>query len=93
VVQLACSRMRMTPAEAISASTINGAHALGCAAKVGSLEPGKSADLLILNISDHRELAHHFGMNLVHSTMKRGQFIYEEGEVAPRLPKDLRPAW
>jgi imidazolonepropionase len=93
VVQLACSRMGMTPAEAISASTINGAHALGCAPKVGSLEPGKSADLLILNISDHRELALHFGMNLVHSTMKRGQFIYEEGEVAPRLPKDLRPAW
>jgi len=93
VVKLACSSMGMTPAEAISAATINGAHALGCADKVGSLEPGKSADLLILGISDYRELAHHFGMNLVHTTMKRGEIIYQEGEVAPRPPKDLRPAW
>jgi imidazolonepropionase len=93
VVKLACSCMGMTPAEAISAATINGAHALACADKVGSLEPGKSADLQILNISDYRELAHHFGMNLVQTTMKRGEFIYQEGEVAPRPPKDLRPAW
>ncbi len=93
VVNLACLRMGMTPAEAITAATINGAHALGCADKLGSLEPGKLADLLILNISDHRELAHHFGTNLVHSTMKRGEFIYEEGPVAPRPARDLRPAW
>jgi imidazolonepropionase len=93
VVNLACLRMGMTPAEAITAATINGAHALGCADKLGSLEPGKLADLLILNISDYRELAHHFGTNLVHSTMKRGEFIYEEGPVAPRPARDLRPAW
>jgi imidazolonepropionase len=93
VVHLACLRMCMTPAEAITAATINGAHALGCADKLGSLEPGKLADLLILNISDYRELAHHFGTNLVHSTMKRGEFIYEEGPVAPRPARDLRPAW
>jgi imidazolonepropionase len=93
VVNLACLRMAMTPAEAVTAATINGAHALGCADKLGSLEPGKLADLLILNISDYRELAHHFGTNLVHSTMKRGEFIYEEGPVAPRPARDLRPAW
>ncbi|HEV3332462.1 MAG TPA: amidohydrolase family protein [Bryobacteraceae bacterium] len=93
VINLACLRMSMTPAEAITAATINGAHALGCADKLGSLEPGKLADLLILNISDYRELAHHFGTNLVHSTMKRGEFIYEEGSVAPRPARDLRPAW
>jgi imidazolonepropionase len=93
VVSLACLRMGMTPAEAITAATINGAHALGCAEKFGSLEPGKIADLLILNISDYRELARHFGTNLVHSTMKRGEFIYEEGLVAPRSARDLRPAW
>jgi imidazolonepropionase len=93
VVHLACVRMGMTPAEAITAATINGAHALGCAGKHGSLEPGKLADLLILNISDYRELAHHFGTNLVHSTMKRGEFIYEEGLVAPRPARDLRPVW
>ena len=93
VVKLACLRMGLTPAEAICAATINGAHALGCADRIGSLEPGKAADLLILNISDYRELAHHFGMNLVRTAMKRGDVIYEEGEVAPRVPKDLRPAW
>jgi imidazolonepropionase len=93
VVKLACVRMGMTPAEAISAATINGAHALHCATRIGSLEPGKLADLLILNISDYRELAHHFGMNLVQSTMKRGELIYKEGEVAPRPLRDLRPAW
>ncbi|PWU08406.1 MAG: hypothetical protein C5B51_07945 [Terriglobia bacterium] len=93
VVTLACSRMGMTPAEAISAATINGAHALGCASKAGSLEPGKVADLLILGISDYREVAHNFGTNVVQSTMKRGQLIYEEGDVTPRAPKDLHPTW
>ncbi len=84
VVALACMRMEMTPAEAISAATINGAHALNCADRVGSLELGKSADLVILNLSDYGDIAHHFGMNLVHMTMKRGQFIYKEGDVGGR---------
>ena len=81
VVALACLRMRLTVAEALSAATINGAHALGCADRVGSLEPGKSADLLILNVSDYRDLAHTFGTNVVHLTMKRGEVIYREGAV------------
>jgi imidazolonepropionase len=81
---LACLRMRLTVAEALSAATINSAHALGRAARVGSLEPGKSADLLMLNVSDYRDLAHTFGTNVVHMTMKRGEVIYREGVVAPR---------
>jgi imidazolonepropionase len=93
VVALACLRMGMTPAEAISAATINGAHALGCADRVGSLEPGKSADVLILNVSDYRELADHFGMNLVRMTMKHGAFVYKEGDVAVRSAKECCPAW
>jgi imidazolonepropionase len=92
VVALACLQMGLTAAEAISAATINGAHALHCADRVGSLEPGKQADLLILNIADYREMAHHFGMNLVHLTMKRCEFIYKEGEVAKRQLEELRPA-
>jgi imidazolonepropionase len=92
VVALACLQMGLTVAEAISAATINGAHALHCADRVGSLEPGKQADLLILNTGDYRELEHHFGMNLVHLTMKRGEFIYKEGEVAKRRIEELRPA-
>ena len=58
-----------------------------------SLELGKAADLLILNISDYRELAEQFGMNLVHLTMKRGAFIYKEGGVAPLAAEDLHMAW
>ena len=83
-VAIACLRMELTPAEALSAATINGAHALGCADRVGSLEPGKSADVLMLNVSDYRDLAHTLGTNVVHSTMKRGQLIYREGAVAHR---------
>jgi imidazolonepropionase len=89
-VSLACLRLGLTPAEAISAATINGAHALGCAAKTGSLEPGKDADIAILNVSDYRDLGSHFGTNLVHSTMKRGEVIYREGTiVAPRSRNKL----
>jgi imidazolonepropionase len=84
VVALACLRLGLTPAEAITAATINGAHALDCAGRTGSLEPGKSADVAILNISDYRDLANHFGTNLVHTTMKGGAVIYREGEVGVR---------
>lgn len=84
VIMLACSQMRLTPAEAIAAATINGAHALGRAAEIGSLECGKSADALVLSISDYRELGRQCGANLVRLAMKRGQLIYEEGEVGPR---------
>lgn len=91
VVALACLDMDMTPAEAISAATINGAHALGCAGRTGSLEVGKAADLLVLNVSDYREIAHNFGTNLVHLTMKRGEFIYQEGNVARRSVAELHP--
>jgi imidazolonepropionase len=90
VVALACSRMGLTAAEAISAATINGAHALGCADRVGSLEPGKLADLLLLEVSDYRELARQFGANLVRLTMKHGKPIYKAGEVARRPPRELR---
>jgi len=81
-ISLACLAMRMSPAEAISAATINAAHALDCADRVGLLAHGKCADVLILDIDDYRELGLQFGANLVHKTMKRGRFIYQEGEVA-----------
>ena len=91
VVALACGRLGMTVEEAISAATVNGAHALGCADRTGSLEPGKNADLLVLNAGHYRDLQHSLGTNLVHLTMKRGMFIYKEGEVAPLTADDLAP--
>lgn len=93
VVALASMHMKMTPAEAICAATINGAHAAGCASRVGSLEHGKVADLLILNVPDYRELGRCVGMNLVHLTMKRGEFIYREGDVARVPAKSVQQAW
>jgi imidazolonepropionase len=91
VVALAVAHMRMTVAEAIAAATLHGARALGRAAQTGSLEAGKTADLVILNLSDCRDLARQFGGNLVHATMKRGAFIYQEAPVAPLEMKDLWP--
>jgi imidazolonepropionase len=82
VLSIACTELRMTPAEAVSAATFNAAHALGRAAWCGSLEINKNADLLLLNAGDYRELPFRFGSNLVHMTIKRGAIIYEEGAVA-----------
>jgi len=80
ILSLACNQMRMTPAEAITAATINGAHALCCGGRIGSIEHGKDADLIMLNVSDYREIPYHFGMSLVAMTMKRGDVIYPRME-------------
>jgi imidazolonepropionase len=81
VMSLASLEMGMSPAEAIAAATINGAHALGRAEQCGSLEPGKQADLVLLNVQDYREMADYFGINHVHMVLKNGGIVYQEGEV------------
>jgi imidazolonepropionase len=81
IIALACRKMQMTPAEAISAATINGAYAINRGDKLGSIEFGKLADLLILRVSDYREIPYHFGVNLVNMTMKAGEVIYQASEV------------
>jgi imidazolonepropionase len=75
VLSLACTEMRMTPAEAITAATINGAHAIRSADRLGSLEPGKQADVIVLNVPDYRELPYYFGANHVRLTIKRGVIL------------------
>jgi len=62
ILSLACSQMKMTPAEAITASTINAAYSLGRGDEIGSLEKGKRADFVIHDASDYRELAYFFGI-------------------------------
>ena len=71
-IALACRYMRLTPAQAIVAATLNAAAAINRAYRIGSLEPGKQADLLILNVSDYRQLGYRFGTNLVRTVIKRG---------------------
>lgn len=78
ILSLACTQMRMTPAEAFAAATINGAHALCLADRVGSIEAGKQADLVMFDVPDYREVPCHFGVNLVAMTMKRGVVLYEK---------------
>jgi imidazolonepropionase len=58
MLSLACLQMRLSPAEALTAATINAAHSLNLGAQIGSLEPGKQADLLIHEFHDYRELAY-----------------------------------
>lgn len=73
VIALACRAMKLTPAEAIAASTINSAHAIRRADRVGSLEAGKQADILILSVPDYRHLGYRYGTNLVKQVVKRGR--------------------
>jgi imidazolonepropionase len=70
---LACRYMRLTPAQAIAAATINAAAAIGRADRVGSLEPGKQADLIVLSAPDYRHLGYRFGVNLVQMVFKKGR--------------------
>lgn len=69
---LGCRYLGLTPAQAIAAATINAAAAIQRADRIGSLEPGKQADLLILSVSDYRHLGYRFGTNLVQTVIKKG---------------------
>jgi imidazolonepropionase len=82
VIALACTYMKMTPEEALSAATINGAHALSRGHRCGSLEFGKDADLLVLGVSDYREIPYHLGCNVVRIAMRKGEVVYREGTVS-----------
>src|SRR5213079_1132766 len=62
ILSLACTQMKLTPAEAITASTINAAYSLGRGDEIGSLEKGKRADFVIHDCEDYRELAYFFGI-------------------------------
>ncbi len=72
VMAIACRYQRLTPAEALTAATINAAYAVGLSDRVGSLEAGKQADLLLVDAPDYRHLAYQFGGNLVRHVIKKG---------------------
>jgi len=81
VIALACRMMRLSPAEALAAATINAAHSITRASLVGSLEVGKKADIAVFNVSNHRFLAYRFGVNLVDKVVKNGRLVVDSGRI------------
>jgi imidazolonepropionase len=75
ILAFACTQMRMTPAEAITAATVNGAYSLGLADRLGTLEEGKQADIVLMNVSDYREVPYFFGINHCAVTIKKGNIV------------------
>lgn len=81
VMTLACLHMRMTPAEAIAAATINAAHAIGRGHLVGSLEPGKKADLVVFNVPNYVQIMYYYGVNHAETVIKDGKVVVAGGKV------------
>ncbi|MGH9687483.1 MAG: imidazolonepropionase [Candidatus Acidiferrales bacterium] len=78
ILSLACNQLRMTPAEAISAATINPAYSLRAHDRAGSIDVGKYADFAAFDVADYREIPYYFGVNLCSMTMKRGAVIHSQ---------------
>jgi len=80
IINLACLKLRLTPAEAIVAATINAAYAIGRGGEIGSLEKGRLADIVIWGFPSYRVLPYHFGVNLAETVIKAGEIVVEKGE-------------
>ncbi len=79
MISLGALYMGMTPEEALTAVTLNSAAALDRAERIGTIEEGKDADLILIDAPSYRFLTYHFGMNLVTTTIKQGKIIYNKG--------------
>jgi imidazolonepropionase len=77
VLSLACTQMKMSPAEAITASTVNAAYSLNRGDRIGSLEPGKLANFVIFDCQDYRESAYWFGMPQTNAVYIKGKRVLE----------------
>jgi imidazolonepropionase len=75
IIALACRYLRLTPAQALVAATLNSAHAVRLGDEVGSLTAGRAADILVLDLPDYRHLGYRFGTNPVETVVKRGQVV------------------
>jgi imidazolonepropionase len=76
VGSMACTQMGMLPGEVLTALTLNAAAALGRSDRIGSLTPGKQADLIVCSVSDYRHLFYHYGVNHVWRVYKRGRVVH-----------------
>jgi imidazolonepropionase len=81
VLSLACTQLRMMPAEAIVATTINAAYSLRRTQQIGSLEVGKQADIAVFEVADYREIPYYFGVNKCWMTLKRGQPVFQRAHI------------
>jgi len=86
IIAFACHFMKLTSAEALTAATINAAHAIGKANEVGSLEVGKKADIIILDVPNHKFLGYHFGVNLVDKVVKNGRIVIDKEASRSEFP-------
>src|SRR4029078_12060301 len=75
---IACPYQKLLPSESLNAATINAAYAVGMGDRVGSVEIGKSADLVLVDAKDHREVAHEFGGSMVNSVLKAGKTVFSK---------------
>jgi imidazolonepropionase len=82
VMTLACLELRLTPAEALVAATVNAAHAAGLGEEQGSLEPGKKADIVLYDAEGWRSIAYHYGVSLVKTALVGGRVVFEKGHRA-----------
>ena len=76
VLSLASTHLRMSPAEALTAATVNAAYSLNRGAELGTLEEGKRADFVVHDCADYRELAYFFGVEHAHATFSEGRLVY-----------------
>lgn len=81
MMNLGCLNMGMTPEEVITAATINAAHAIKCGTQIGSLEVGKKADVLILNVENYRQLQYNYGVNHAETVIKAGKVVVKDGKL------------
>jgi len=77
IIALACYHMKMSPAEALTAATINAACAIGRQEEIGSLEVGKKADIIVFDVPNHNFLPYQFGVNLVSKVIKSGKVVVD----------------
>ncbi|MDF9842174.1 MULTISPECIES: imidazolonepropionase [unclassified Paenibacillus] len=80
IMNLACLTMRMTPAEVLTACTLNAAHAIDRAADTGSIEAGKQADLVIFDAPNYQYLQYHYAVNLTDTVLKKGRIVILDGK-------------
>ncbi|MFE8699494.1 imidazolonepropionase [Cytobacillus sp. FJAT-54145] len=81
IMNLACIHMGMTPAEVLTATTINAAYGINRGNEIGSIEIGKKGDLAILNVPNFMQLLYHFGMNHTHTVIKDGEIVVQGGKL------------